>query len=89
VRRTATPDVAQHAPSLYVVSDVERAGRPGPQGITNHKRALDSHAERADSDAVKRVRGEWCAGLGLLSSLRRIASRCGRQGKAKEYSHFA
>ena len=30
VRRTATPDVAQHAPSLYVVSGVERAGRPGP-----------------------------------------------------------
>ena len=58
--------------------------------------ALDSHAERADSDAVKRVRGEWCAGRGLLSVLppahrfaMRIAKRCGRQGKAKEYSHFA
>ena len=58
--------------------------RPGAQGITNHKRALDSHAERADSDAVKRVRGEWCAGRGLLSVLppaHRFAMRTATQRK--------
>ena len=93
VRRTATPDVAQHAPSLYVVSDVERAGPARPAGDHEPQACagLARGARRLRRGQARARRVVRRAGPTVRPPSGAFASRCGRQGKAKakEYSHFA